>query len=85
MSEEVYKYVDGVKIKLTAEELATLKEEQEQSTAYFNSFENSYSTKRQREYPPLAEQLDALWKGGAASDEMKLKIQAVKNKYPKPE
>ena len=42
-----------------------------------------YYAKRRAEYPPLAEQLDALWKGGDAASEMANKIQAVKAKYPK--
>lgn len=43
-----------------------------------------YYAKRRAEYPALGEQLDAMWKGGAALTAMQLKIQAVKNKYPKP-
>jgi hypothetical protein len=43
-----------------------------------------YYAKRRAEYPPLAEQLDAFWKGGQAQADMLAKIQAVKNKYPKP-
>lgn len=35
-------------------------------------------------YPPIGDQLDALWKGGAAAAEMLAKVQAVKAKYPKP-
>jgi hypothetical protein len=43
-----------------------------------------YQLQRKPEYPSLADQLDALWKGGQAAEEMKLKIDAVKTKYPKP-
>jgi hypothetical protein len=43
----------------------------------------AYIIKRQREYPPIGDQLDALWKGGEAATEMLAKVQAVKNKYPK--
>ena len=43
----------------------------------------TYSEKRVGEYPPIGDQLDALWKGGAAAEEMLVKVQAVKNKYPK--
>jgi len=42
-----------------------------------------YYAKRRSEYPPLAEQLGALWKGGVAATEMAAKIDAVKAKYPK--
>jgi hypothetical protein len=43
-----------------------------------------YQLQRRPEYPSLADQLDALWKGGQAVEEMKAKIEAVKHKYPKP-
>lgn len=44
-----------------------------------------YVTLREKAYPPIGDQLDALWKGGAAADEMKAKIVAVKAKFPKGE
>ena len=43
-----------------------------------------YYANRRAEYPALAEQLDALWKGGDAATAMTNKIQAIKAKYPKP-
>jgi hypothetical protein len=36
-----------------------------------------------RKYPPIGDQLDALWKGGAAAEEMRTTVMAVKEKYPK--
>ena len=39
--------------------------------------------RRDRVYPPIGDQLDALWKGGAAAEEMLAQIQAVKARYPK--
>lgn len=44
---------------------------------------NAYKEKRLAEYPPIGDQLDALWKGGDAASEMLAKVQAVKIKYPK--
>lgn len=44
---------------------------------------NAYKYKRAAEYPPIGDQLDALWKGGDAAAEMLAKVQAVKAKYPK--
>jgi len=44
---------------------------------------NAYKEKRMGEYPPIGDQLDALWKGGDAAAEMLAKVQAVKAKYPK--
>jgi hypothetical protein len=42
-----------------------------------------YQRNRKKEYPPIGDQLDALWKGGDAAAEMLTKVQAVKTKYPK--
>jgi hypothetical protein len=44
-----------------------------------------YQRQRAAEYPPIGDQLDALWKGGDAAAEMLAQVQAVKAKYPKPE
>jgi hypothetical protein len=44
---------------------------------------NEYKAKRAAEYPPIGDQLDALWKGGDAAAEMLAKVQAVKTKFPK--
>jgi hypothetical protein len=44
---------------------------------------NAYKAKRAAEYPPIGDQLDALWKGGAEAEAMLAKVQAVKAKYPK--
>jgi len=43
-----------------------------------------YYAKRRSEYPPISEQLDALWKGGDAVTAMTNKIRLIKEKYPKP-
>lgn len=44
-----------------------------------------YRRQRITEYPPIGDQLDALWKGGDAAAEMLATVMAVKAKYPKPE
>lgn len=43
----------------------------------------TYKAQRAAEYPPIGDQLDALWKGGAEAEAMLAKVQAVKQKYPK--
>ena len=43
----------------------------------------AYIDLRVAEYPPIGDQLDALWKGGDAAAEMLVIVQAVKTKYPK--
>ena len=45
----------------------------------------AYARSRAAEYPAIGDQLDALWKGGAAAEEMLAAVMAVKSKYPKPE
>lgn len=45
----------------------------------------AYRDLRAAAYPPVGDQLDALWKGGEAAAEMLAQVQAVKAKYPKPE
>jgi hypothetical protein len=42
-----------------------------------------YYALRRAEYPSLADQLDAMWKGGEAATAMTAKIAEVKAKYPK--
>jgi hypothetical protein len=44
-----------------------------------------YQRQRAAEYPPIGDQLDALWKGGEVAAAMLAQVQAVKTKYPKPE
>jgi hypothetical protein len=44
-----------------------------------------YQRDRAAAYPPIGDQLDALWKGGDAAAEMLAQVQAVKAAYPKPE
>jgi len=43
----------------------------------------TYAQLREMHYPPIGDQLDAFWKGGAEAEAMKAKIDAVKAKYPK--
>lgn len=45
----------------------------------------SYQERRAVEYPNITEQLDAIWKGGVAMEEMRAKVLAVKEKHPKPQ
>ena len=40
---------------------------------------------RRAEYPQIADQLDALWKGGEAFEVMRARVLAVKRKHPKPQ
>lgn len=44
-----------------------------------------YDIKRQRAYPSIGDQLDALWKGGQDQADMKVIVDQVKIDFPKPE
>ena len=43
-----------------------------------------YEFRRKNAYPNIADQLDAIWKGGEDLELMKSKVLAVKTKNPKP-
>lgn len=45
---------------------------------------NAYKGQRAAAYPPIGDQLDALWKGGEPEAAMKQIILDVKAEYPKP-
>lgn len=42
-----------------------------------------YAAARRAEYPSLADQLDAFWKGGAEVEAMRARVLAVKDRHPK--
>jgi len=44
---------------------------------------NAYKQQRKAKYPPIGDQLDALFHAGAFPDDMAAQIQAIKDKYPK--
>ena len=44
---------------------------------------HAHILKRQAEYPPIGDQLDALYKAGVFPAELAAQIKAVKDKYPK--
>ena len=65
-------------IELTAEEIAAA-----QSAEAVRLAAIPYTEKRREEYPPIGDQLDALFHAGLFPAEMAARIQAVKDKYPK--
>ena len=67
-----------VSVELTDEEKAQQLKDIELSNA-----KNTYDKKRLREYPPIGDQLDALFHAGVFPADMAAQIQAVKDKYPK--
>ena len=69
--------------RLDAEEASQLSKDRADSQKYVDR--EKYRDDRAGEYPSLADQLDALWKGGEQEQQMRDKIMSVKEKYPKPE
>ena len=59
-----------------AQEIGRLKAEHELT---------QYQRQRKPEYPSITDQLDALFHAGVFPPEMAEQIQAIKDKYPKPE
>ena len=84
-----YKYENGIRKQLTAEEEAARDIEEDQ--AIKNQIQvKSYASKRKNAYPEIGEQLDMLWHSINENAELKQKyfafyeaIKAVKAKYPK--
>ena len=88
ITDELYAYeADGSQDAFIKEGLVAITDNEVAAihAAKVQAFEDSltYADKRVREYPPIGDQLDALWKGGDAAAEMLAAVQAVKAKYPK--
>lgn len=66
---------------LTADQLEQVTAKAVELKAVYDS--QAYARLRQPEYPPIGDQLDALWKGGDAQAAMLTLVNAVKTKYPK--
>jgi hypothetical protein len=63
--------------------LAELKAKMDELKADFDSKE--YQRDRREQYPPIGDQLDALFHAGVFPYDMAATLQAVKDAYPKPE
>jgi hypothetical protein len=53
--------------------------------ATFDVEVRGYAEERKAAYPPIEDQLDALWKGGAEAEAMRAQVAAVKAAHPKPD
>lgn len=73
-------FVKDWEVAKTRDDLLKLEEEKRQQ-----EFEQRYDVQRRKNYPSFGDQLDALFKAGLFPEEMAAQIQAVKDKYPKPE
>jgi hypothetical protein len=81
-----YHNIDGQKVAFTAEEETARDSDEAIEAAKKDDYEanEKYKDIRKAEYPPIGDQLDALWKGGQAAADMKAIIDGVKAKHPKP-
>jgi predicted nuclease with TOPRIM domain len=77
---EGLQWLDKTQSKPTEEEI---NQEIERLQAEYAAKE--YQRQRAPEYPDIKDQLDAIWKGGDAYEEMLTRVMEVKAKYPKPE
>jgi hypothetical protein len=81
----LYKATPEGDVPFTAEEMAAWEAERVTILAERARLDaTQYQRDRAAEYPPIGDQLDALWKGGDAATAMLAQVQAVKAKYPKP-
>tara|TARA_R110000787_G_scaffold24207_5_gene68893 strand:+ start:1835 stop:2128 length:294 start_codon:yes stop_codon:yes gene_type:complete len=78
MTGDVLEWLDSEQTEPTTSELAT---EVLRLQAAYDA--QAYARSRVSEYPPIGDQLDALWKGGDAQAAMLILVNAVKTKYPK--
>ena len=67
--------------KVTAEQMIAITAKATELKAEYDAKE--YQRQRATAYPPIGDQLDALFKAGVFPAEMAEAIQAVKDKYPK--
>ena len=73
-----FKLVDGVKIQFTPEE--ETQRDTEEAAALAEQQANAHKAPRKKEYVPIEDQLDEIFKD---IDAWKTRIQSIKNKYPK--
>lgn len=75
--------INGQKVDFTdAEEKAR---DAEEKAFLVEQAKTLYIEQRVGAYPPIGDQLDALWKGGDDADAMKVLVNKVKSDYPKPD
>jgi len=67
---------DVVVAEATESEIKTMLDQQHEAS-------KTYADKRRRSYPPIGDQLDALWKGGDEAAAMKVIVDKVKSDNPK--
>jgi hypothetical protein len=89
----MHKIVNGVEVELTPDEITELTKKWEATEK--KQLKTKYRLERQQSYPPITDQIDAIYKAiSALKDTLVLPketlewltcIDNIKNKYPKPE
>lgn len=79
------KIINGLEVNLTPEEETARDAEEAQAEKEKQKYlKVKYRDDRRISYPDIGDQLDDLYKKGAFSDDMTVKIKAVKDANPKP-
>ena len=81
-----FKLEDGVKVQFTPEEETQRDTDEAEALAEreLEQGSNQYKTKRAKEYPSMADQLDYIYHNGLTKWKADM-ITPVKDKYPKPD
>ncbi len=75
---------NGQLVEMTQEEINALQLSDAKIAAEIAKLSaTAYQRQRAAEYPPIGDQLDALFKAGVFPADMAAMLQAVKDKYPK--
>jgi len=83
MANKKYKFIDGNVIELTPSEVLEVEARETEWDAHLAE-EAKTQYQRDRKYPPIGDQLDALFHAGVFPEEMAAQLQAVKDAHPKP-
>lgn len=75
-----HKFVNGVRVDLTQEEIDAIETAQAEENVAYNSIK--YKDDRRNAYPSIEDQLDKIFHNGI--DAWKSEIQAIKDDNPKP-
>jgi hypothetical protein len=72
----------GQRVEIPADEVAEIEREAAEYEVWLAA--NRYKFRRQAEYPPLVDQIEAIMKGGADLDAMRATLAAIRERHPKP-
>ena len=83
LNNNIHDDMDGTALSYLPEGCIAITQEEADAIVSSKVVPPTYQQLRAAAYPPLAEQIGAIWKGGEAAEIMKAAIQAVKDSIPK--